>query len=74
MESNTPIKLTQHLQTFSERVKIAQQGRRKDLVIDIDLATAMLSDIVKLLSLNAELHQLYLEQLVVQVELDGGKF
>lgn len=74
MEQKPPTKLTANIQALSERIKIAQQQKRKDLTVDLVLATAVLDEIVKLLAINAELHQAYLENMVVAVELDGGKF
>ena len=74
MEQNPPTKRTANIQTLSERIKIAQQQKRKDITVDLVLATGVLDEIVKLLSINAELHQAYLENMVVSVDLDGGKF
>jgi hypothetical protein len=40
----------------------------------VKLASGVISDIVKLLALNVELHQQYLENQLIQVELDAGNF
>jgi|TARA_B110000091_G_C13692650_1_gene422778 hypothetical protein len=75
MEDSIPEpKLTRNLQTLSDRVQVSQQSGRKDVILDVKLASGVISDIVKLLALNVELHQQYLENQLIQVELDAGNF
>jgi hypothetical protein len=75
MENSLPTpKLTRNLQTLSDRVQVAQQTGKREVVLDIKLASGVVSEIVKLLSLNIELHQQYLENQLIQVELDAGNY
>ena len=75
MEKSLPThKLTRNLQTLSDRVQVAQQTGKREVVLDIKLASGVVSEIVKLLSLNIELHQQYLENQLIQVELDAGNY
>ena len=75
MEDSIPEpKLTRNLQTLSDRVQVSQQSGRKDVILDVKLASGVISDIVKLLALNVELHQQYLENQLIHVELDAGNF
>jgi len=55
-------------------VQVAQQTGKREVVLDIKLASGVVSEIVKLLSLNIELHQQYLENQLIQVELDAGNY
>lgn len=69
-----PAKLTRNIQTFSERMKIAQQQRQQSITLDMNLASGVLDEVVKLLASNVELQAFYQENQVIDVELEGGKF
>lgn len=70
---STP-KLTPNLQQLADRIRIAQQTGKRDVVLDIKLASGAINEITKILMLNVELHQLYLENQAIAIELDGGNY
>ena len=74
MENSLPTspKLTVSLQKLADQIRVAQQSGRKDVVIDIKLASGAINEITKILLLNVELHQMYLDNQAIAVELDGG--
>jgi hypothetical protein len=76
MENSLPTspKLTVSLQKLADQIRVAQQSGRKDVVIDIKLASGAINEITKILLLNIELHQMYLENQAIAVELDGGNY
>lgn len=76
MENSLPTspKLTVSLQKLADQIRVAQQSGRKDVVIDIKLASGAINEITKILLLNTELHQMYLENQAIAVELDGGNY
>lgn len=75
MENSLPTpKLTRNLQTLSDRVQVAQQTGKREVVLDMKLASGIVSEVVKILSLNIELHQQYLENQLIQVEIDAGNY
>jgi len=67
-------KLTPNLQQLADRIRIAQQTGKRDVVLDIKLASGAINEITKILMLNVELHQLYLENQAIAIELDGGNY
>jgi len=76
MENSLPTspKLTVSLQRLADQIRVAQQSGRKDVVIDIKLASGAINEITKILLLNVELHQMYLDNQAIAVELDGGNY
>lgn len=76
MENSLPTspKLTPNLQQLADRIRIAQQTGKRDVVLDIKLASGAINEITKILMLNVELHQLYLENQAIAIELDGGNY
>jgi hypothetical protein len=76
MENSLPTspKLTVSLQKLADQIRVAQQSGRKDVVVDIKLASGAINEITKILLLNIELHQMYLENQAIAVELDGGNY
>jgi len=76
MENSLPTspKLTVSLQKLADQIRVAQQSGRKDVVIDIKLASGAINEITKILLLNVELHQMYLDNQAIAVELDGGNY
>ena len=75
MENSVPtVKLTRNLQTLSDRIQVAQQTGKRDVILDLPLASGVINEILKILALNAELHQQYLDNQLIQVELDAGNY
>ena len=76
MENSLPpsAKLTVSLQRLADQIRLAQQSGRKDVVVDIKLASGAINEITKILLLNVELHQMYLENQAIAIELDGGNY
>jgi len=76
MENSLPTspKLTVSLQRLADQIRVAHQSGRKDVVIDIKLASGAINEITKILLLNVELHQMYLDNQAIAVELDGGNY
>jgi hypothetical protein len=76
MENSLPpsAKLTVSLQRLADQIRVAQQSGRKDVVVDIKLASGAINEITKILLLNVELHQMYLENQAIAIELDGGNY
>ena len=73
MDKNNP-KLSFHVNAFSNKVRIMNQGHNKSLTLSAEEARNLHLDIFALLSKIAELSDKPAEEEVIVVESDGGKF